>query len=195
MGDTDRNRSADDDLEGAGSAPVAEQKRSLQSRLSIAVVAVVVLVGLVLLAGAVIPRWWATRISNIVDERITVGTFLGIAVGAIFALVPLLILWVGWRIRKTLRRFLVFLVLAIVVAFPNLATLGVWTGTGSGANSARNKLDQFAPGFQGGTLFGVILGAVTALVIMYLSFSRRRNKQMARDLKAQIKAHGAIESD
>ncbi len=189
MGENDRDQLSDD--------PVAPPppKRSLQSRLIIGVVSLVVLAGLILLAGAVIPRWWATRISNIVDERITVGTFLGIAVGAVFTLVPVLILWVGWRVRKSLRRWVITVGIATVVAFPNLATLGVWTGSGSGAGSARNKLDQFAPGFQGGTLFGVILGAVMALVIMYLSFSRRRNKQLARDLKAQIRAHGPIEAD
>ncbi len=189
MGDIDDRTN----LEGSAETSVAEPKRPLKQRLIVGVVAIVAVVGLVLLAGAIIPRWWSTRISNVVDERITVGTFLGIAIGAMFTLLPILMLWLGWRIRKSLRRWLVILVLAVIVASPNLATLGVWTGTGSGAESGRRKLDQFAPGFQGGTLFGVILGVVMAMIVMYLSFSRRRNRQTARDLKAQIKANGKLE--
>ncbi len=189
MGDRDDQTNG----EATTDTAVAEPKRSAKQRIIVGLVAIVVVVGSILLAGAIIPRWWSTRISNVVDERITVGTFLGIATGAIFTLLPILMLWLGWRIRKSMRRWLVILLFAVVVASPNLATLGVWTGTGSGAESGRRKLDQFAPGFQGGTLFGVILGVVMAMIVMYLSFSRRRNKQTARDLKAQIKAHGKLE--
>ncbi len=179
----------------SGAAPESEPKRSLQSRLLIGVIALVVLVLFILLAGAILPRWWATRIGNIVDKRLTVGSFVGVAVGAIFTLIPLLILWIGWRIRKTFRRWLITMAVALIVAFPNLSTLGIWTGTGSGADLARRDLGTEAPGFLGGTLVGVVVGAAVAVMFMYLSFSRRRNKQMAKDLKAQIKAHGPIESD
>ncbi|MEZ5379207.1 MAG: hypothetical protein R2733_22100 [Acidimicrobiales bacterium] len=194
MGENDRHR-GDQNTEDAQMVASPEPKRSLQRRLVIGLISLVALALLVMLTGAIVPRWWATRIGNIVDKRLTVGSFVGIAVGGLFTLVPLLILWIGWRVRKTFRRWLIVLALAIIVAFPNLATLGIWTGTGSGADIARRDLGTEAPGFLGGTLFGVILGAVTALVLMYLSFSRRRNKQLARDLKAQIRAHGPIDDE
>lgn len=165
----------------------AEPKRSLQQRVLIGVIAVAVLVGLTMLAGAVIPRWWSTQVSNIVDERITVGTFLGIAVGAIFTLIPVFVLWLGWRLRKTARRWLIVVVVAVMTAFPNLATLGIELGNSSGARSARVKLDTDAPGFQGGTLFGALLGLVVGVVMFYLAASRKRNKRMAKELKAQMK--------
>lgn len=164
----------------------AEPKRSLLQRAMIGAIAIAVLVGLALFAGAVIPRWWSTQISNIVDERITVGTFLGIAVGAIFTLIPLFVLWLGWRLRKTARRWLIVVVVAMITAFPNLATLGIELGNSSGARSARVKLDTDAPGFQGGTLFGAMLGVVIGVAMFYLGFSRRRNKRLARELKAQM---------
>ncbi len=192
MFENDQNRNDPSDLDDSRSS---EPKRSLQHRLVIGGVTLLVLIGLILLAGAVIPRWWATRIGNIGDKRLTVGSFLGIAIGAIFTLVPLLILWIGWRIRRSFRRWLITIAVALIVAFPNLATLGIWTGTGSGADLARKDTGIEAPGFLGGTLVGVIIGAATAVLIMYLSFSRRRNKQLARDLKAQIKAHGPLEND
>lgn len=191
MAESDRNRADLNDATASGA--VSEPKRSLQRRLLIGVISLAVVAALILLAGAIVPRWWATRIGNVVDKRLTIGSFVGIAVGAIFTTIPLLILWIGWRVRKTFRRWLIVVAIALVVAFPNLATLGIWTGTGSGADIARRDLGTEAPGFLGGTLFGVILGAALSLGIAYLSFSRRRNKQLARDLKAQLKANGPIE--
>ena len=135
--------------DGSPAPQGSEQKRSLLRRIVIGVIAILVLIAVTLFAGAVIPRWWSTQIANIVDERITVGTFLGIAIGAIFTLIPILVLWLGWRLRKTARRWLLVVLIALVTAFPNFATLGIELGNSSGARSARVKLDTDAPGFQG----------------------------------------------
>ena len=54
-----------------------------------------------LIGAAVIPRWWAQRIGNVVDGRISVGTTAGVFIGGLFTILPLLMLWMAWRFRRT----------------------------------------------------------------------------------------------
>jgi len=58
-----------------------------------------VLVVALLVASATVPRWWAHRIGDQVDGSITQGTLLGLFYGFVFTLVPiaLVILILRWR--------------------------------------------------------------------------------------------------
>jgi len=58
-----------------------------------------VLVIVLLVASATVPRWWAHRIGDQVDGSITQGTLLGLFYGFVFTLVPiaLVILILRWR--------------------------------------------------------------------------------------------------
>ncbi|MGH1504082.1 MAG: permease [Acidimicrobiales bacterium] len=149
-------------------------------------VGLVAVVLLWLLGAAVLPRWWSQRIGGIVDGGIIGASLLGVAVGAIFSLLPVLVLYAAYRFRGGWRRLLVMVVVAALTAAPNLLTLGIVIGDGNAAHSAERTLDVEAPGFRGGTLVGVIIGVVIGALLAYLSASRRRNKRKVHELEARL---------
>lgn len=153
-----------------------------------------ILVGIAVLAalfvwwigGAVIPRWWAQRIGGIVDGRLVFGSFLGIGVGFVAMLVPILILRIGWRLRARLARLVGFAVVALLTATPNLATLGIVRGDGNAAHAGERILDVDGPGFRGGTVVGVIAALALAAVVGFLLRSRRANKAKTGRLEREL---------
>ena len=92
-------------------------------------------------------------------QGIGVGLFYGFA----FTLLPLALLWWGrrrasrWKTRFCPRR------LALVLALPNLLTLGIVLGRGNAAHAGDRTLDVEAPGFRGAVLVGAVV-AVVALI-------------------------------
>ena len=63
-----------------------------QRRITIGIVAVIAAVLVYLIAAAVIPRWWAQRVGNVVDGSLTVGALYGLFIGFVFTVAPLLLL-------------------------------------------------------------------------------------------------------
>ena len=57
---------------------------------------------LYLIGAAVIPRWWAQRVADVVDGRLTVGALFGLFIGIVFTVVPLLAAWavIKWRTQR-----------------------------------------------------------------------------------------------
>jgi hypothetical protein len=145
----------------------------------IVVAMVAVLGGLLayVIGAAVLPRWWAQRVGDFVDGGITVGATLGVFVGFVFTLLPLVVLAAAFRWRGSWRRWVLFLVAALLVAAPNLMTLGIVAGDGSAAHAGERILDVDGPGFRGGTLVGVLLGAAVFAVFAYLVLSRRSTRR------------------
>ena len=159
-----------------------------------------VVIGLVVVAGgflayvigaAVIPRWWAQRIGNFVDGRLTVGGALGAALGFVFTVLPLLVLWAALRWRGGWRRWLGFVLAAVLVAAPNLMTLGVVAGRGNAAHAGERILDVYGPGFRAGTLVGVVVGLVLFGVLAYLVTSRRASRRRASRLQDELRGGDA----
>ena len=107
-----------------------------------------------LAASATVPRWWAHRVGDQVDGSITQGTLLGLFYGFVFTLVPILVLVLILRWRRTPRAIAVALVVAILLALPNLMTLGIVLGRGNAAHAGDRVLDVEAPAFRGGSLAG-----------------------------------------
>ena len=68
---------------------------------------------------------------RLVDGRLSVGSFLGLSAGLIFTALALFVLWLGFRFRSSWRRAIVTLVVAVLVASPNLLTLGIVIGDGT----------------------------------------------------------------
>lgn len=158
-----------------------------------------VLVGVIVVAGAllayligaaVIPRWWAQRIGNFVDGRLTVGGTLGAVLGFVFTVLPLLVLWAALRWRGGWRRWLGFVLVAVLVATPNLMTLGVVAGRGNAAHAGERILDVDGPGFRAGTLTGVVVGVVLFGVLAYLITSRRASRRRASRLQDELRGSG-----
>lgn len=142
------------------------------------VVVSLVLVGVVLVTGlilsATIPRWWAQRIGEQVNGSIVTGTFVGLFYGFVFTLLPLLVLAAVLRWRRTWKALVAALAIAIVLALPNLMTLGIVLGRGNAAHAGDRILDVEAPAFRGGTLGGVVLAGALVGLIWWLFASRRR---------------------
>ncbi len=176
----------------ASPAPLQALPQRKQSSLLPRIITwLVLLVGLGLawlLGSAVIPRWWAQRLGDLTDRRLIFGSFLGFAMGALFTIVPLIALALGWRFRGGFKRALIFIVLAVVLAAPNLATLGIVLGSGNAAHAGERILDVNGPGVRGGTLVGSVVGALLLIAFLALASSRRRNKRKARSLAQDLKA-------
>lgn len=147
------------------------------------IVGIVVLVALVagyFAVAAAVPRWWAQRIGDAVNGHMSTGALLGVVIGLFCTLVPLLLLWLGVRRHRSWKVVVCWLVLAVVVALPNLCTLGVVAGGGSGAHAGQRTMDVNAPWFRGGTLIGVIAGAVLFLCLLFFALGRRRGSHRER---------------
>jgi hypothetical protein len=147
------------------------------------IVAGLVVAGLVVvlwLAGAAfLPRWWAQRIGDQVQGSITTGTFVGLFYGFVFTLLPLVIVVLALKLLDSWRWRVVVMAVALLVAMPNLLTLGIVLGTGSGAHAGDRILDVEAPAFRGGTLVGALVAAGLIAIAWYLVASQRRAKRRA----------------
>jgi hypothetical protein len=78
-----------------------------------------------------------------------------------------------WRTR------IAWLALAAILAAPNLMTLGVAIGTGSGAHAGQRTMDVQAPMFRGATAVGALI-AVVIFIAMVVVYRRRGPKSTAR---------------
>lgn len=157
-------------------------------RIVVAACIVGALTVLGLLGAAFLPRWWAHRIGDQVGGSITAGTFLGLFYGFVFTLLPLVVLWLTFRYLESWRTRAVGVVIAVLIAAPNLLTLGIVLGTGSGAHAGDRTLDVEAPAFRGGTLAGALLALAFLGVGWYLWSSRRRALRRADSAQSEVRA-------
>ena len=138
-----------------------------------------------LIGAAFIPRWWAQRVGDQANESFTGGIMLGLFYGFIFTILPVLLIIWGIRRRRSGRMWLWILVGAMLLALPNLLTLGITLGPGSGAHAGDRTLDVEAPGFRGATLGGALLAVAAIAFIWYLlSSAAGRAVNSARDTSA-----------
>jgi len=138
-----------------------------------------VLVIVLLVASATVPRWWAHRIGDQVDGSITQGTLLGLFYGFVFTLVPIALVILILRWRRTWKTIAVALFIAIFFALPNLMTLSIVLGRGNAAHAGDRTLDVDAPAFRGGSLAGALLACTVLGLIAYLIVSRNRARAIA----------------
>ena len=148
------------------------------------VVFVLVLLG-GLIASATVPRWWAQRVGDQVDGSLTQGTLLGLFYGFVFTLLPLAVLVLILRWRSTWRWVVFAVVIAAILALPNLMTLGIVLGRGNAAHAGDRILDVEAPAFRGGTLAGALLAALLIAFVAYLIVSRGRARSGERSAREE----------
>jgi len=146
-------------------------------RLLFAGIVVVSVLGGGLIASATIPRWWAQRIGDQVDGSLVTGTFVGLFYGFVFTALPLLALAAVARWRRTPRAIAVAVGFAVVLAIPNLMTLGIVLGTGNAAHAGERILDVEAPAFRGAGLVGALIALAMAGFVAYLIVSRERARK------------------
>lgn len=158
--------------------------------VTVAAVAVAVLV-LALIAAAVVPRWWAHRVGDQADGSMTAGIGLGIFYGLVFTALPLGLLWLTLRPKRSRRVWLFGVLGAIVLALPNLMTLSIVVGTGNASHAGERILDVEAPSFRGASLVGAVLGALVIGFVAYQQTQRRRIRRKASRLEGELKAERA----
>jgi MFS family permease len=152
-------------------------------RTVVAIVVAVALVGLALLGAAFLPRWWSHRVAHQVNGSMSVGIMLGLFYGFVFAALPLVIVVRTFRKRRPWKVWASLAALAIVLAGPNLITLGIVIGSGHGAHAGQRTLDVDAPGFRGASLAGAIVAALTLAAVEYLLVSRRWSRRKLRETR------------
>jgi carbon starvation protein CstA len=178
---------------GARSSP--EQKKNWKARAIIAVIAVAVLVAAVLIAASALPRWWSQRAGDQVDGDLTTGLWVGFMYGFLATLLPLLVLGVVYRFfRRSWLAWVIGGAIALVLAAPNLLTLGIAVGTSDAAHAADRTLDVEAPWFRGGMVIGVVVGLAVAGFLLYVIVSRRRARDHAERMRAELRAAKSAES-
>jgi hypothetical protein len=164
-----------------------------QRRITVGIVAVIAALLGYLIAAAVIPRWWAQRVARVVDGSLTTGALYGLFIGFVFTVAPLLLLLAVWKLRTPQRTWLGWLgwfALVVLLAIPNLMTLGIVLGISDAAHAGDRTLDVEGPGFRLWSLIGAILGAVAVLGTIYLVRSRRASRKHAADLRDQMRTGG-----
>ena len=138
------------------------------------VVASALLIVLAYVGAAFLPRWWAQRVGNQVNGGMILGIILGLFYGFVFTVLPALTARFAFHKRRPLRTWSILGALTIVLAGPNLLTLGIVIGTGNAAHAGERILDVDAPGFRGATLAGVMLAALLLGLLQYQLVSRHR---------------------
>ncbi len=158
------------------------------ARIVLALITALLLAIAVLLGITVLPRWWAHRIGAVADGSITTGVLAGVTCGAVFTAIPLLLLRRVFGRRRTWTARLVWLLVAAIVAVPNLITLMIVIGSGNAAHAGERTMDVDAPGFRGATLVGAVAAAVFVVVLWMMLFGRRRRQRELAALRSEREA-------
>ena len=172
----------------APATPETPRRTPWRRNLILLGLALVAIVLAYYIGGAVLPRWWAHRIGDQVDGSMVAGIGLGLFYGFVFTLLPLLVLWLAVR-RKRSWRFRGWVALAaLVLAIPNLLTLGIVVGNGNAAHAGERTLDVEAPDFRASTLAGAVVAVLAFVALRYLLASRRRGRAREKSLREELKS-------
>lgn len=180
----------------AAPAPAhARRRRDWKKTLVIGVVSVALLIAAYFILAAFIPRWWSQRIGDAVSGSLSSGTIIGLCIGFTFTLLPLLVLTLAARPHTRWKLRVTWIVLALILAAPNLATLTIVAGDGSGAHAGQRTMDVNAPAFRGASLGGALIGLGVYLLVMFFMLSRRPGRRRGKDNRRSEKAARAAEQD
>lgn len=140
-----------------------------------------------LIAAAVLPRWWAHRIGDQVDESMAAGIGLGLFYGFVFTFIPVMILTFAIRRKRAWKTRGWLAAAAVILALPNLLTLGIVLGNSGAAHAGERTLDVKAPDFRASSLIGAIAAVAAVIAVRYLLLSRRRAKGRESRLREELR--------
>lgn len=149
-----------------------------------------VLLGIIVayfIAATTLPRWWSHRVGDQVDGSLSAGIGLGLFYGFVFTFIPLMILTFAIRRRRSWKARGWIAAVALVLAIPNLLTLGIVLGTNSAAHAGERTLDVDAPNFRASSLVGAIVAVIAVIGVRYLMHSRARAKGRESELRDELK--------
>ena len=118
---------------------------------------------------------------------ISAGIGIGLFYGVVFTFIPLFILTFALRRRRSWKARAWLVAAAVLLALPNLMTLGIVLGSGSAAHAGERTLDVEAPDFRAASLVGAIIGALGVIGVRYLLLSRRRAKDRESKLRGELR--------
>jgi hypothetical protein len=147
---------------------------------------VVVAVLLYWLGSALLPRWWAHRIGDQVHGSIAAGIIVGLFYGFVFTCLPIFVAFIGFHRRRPWRWWVAFGAAAVLLASPNLLTLGIVLGRGNASHAGERTLDVDAPAYRTSVLVGAILAVVFTALLAYLLFSRRVAHGRVKQLRERL---------
>jgi MFS family permease len=178
---------------GRAPAPSSQGGREVNWSRRIVIGGILLLVAVVLffIGAAFLPRWWSHRIGDQVGGSTASGIGLGLFYGSVFTFIALVALWFAFRKRRPWKVWLLMLVGVVLLASPNLLTLGIVVGTGDAAHAGERTLDVEGPYFRASSLIGAIGAAVVFTVLLYVLSSRRRSKRNEALLRDELKARDA----
>ena len=139
-------------------------------------------------AGAFFPRWWSHRIGGQVGGSIAAGIALGLFYGFVFVALPILVLRWAFRRRRHWKVWAACVIAALLLALPNLLTLGIVLGRGNAAHAGERTLDVEAPAFRTSTLIGACLAVLAWGMFEYVLISRWLARRREQKLQAQLEA-------
>jgi len=177
---TDENRHDDESV--AESAPT-----NWRRRIILVLIAVPTLIVLFLLGASFLPRWWAHRVGAQANGTFSSGIWWGLIYGLVFTLLPLVALRQVLRRRWQWKTRVGIVVAAMLLATPNLLTLGIVLGSGKAAHAGERTLDTDAPGFRGATLAGVLIALALGITTQWLWTSRRRRGREVKELRGRLR--------
>ena len=137
------------------------------------------------MSAAFFPRWWAQRVADQVQGRMTAGVLWGLFYGFVFSFIPLLLLF---QIRRRFFNWawrIVTAIVALALAAPNWLTLSVVVLNSKAAHAGERILDVDGPGFRWASLAGVIVGSLLALALTGTSMRLASRKKQVNALKGE----------
>jgi len=167
--------------------PEQVERRAAVIRFTVfVVVGALLTVLLYFLLSALIPRWWSQAVARQVGGRISAGIVIGLLYGFVFTFLPLIVLAQARHRAFSWPAKAIIVLVAAALTAPNLMTLGIAVGNGAAARAGNRTLDVMAPAFRQATLWGVVLGAVAAVVVVTFSILWERRSRELKLLRAQV---------
>ncbi len=163
------------------------RERTWGTKVVLVLITIAVLALAALLAVTWLPRWWAQRVGDVVDGRMSTGVFAGITCGVVFTAIPLLLLRRVFGRHGGVTSRVVALLLAVVFAAPTLTTLAIVVGNGDAAHAAERTLDVEAPAFRTATAAGAVFGVLLVVLWWAVMAGRRRRKKQITRLEAEVR--------
>ncbi|MFT4397293.1 hypothetical protein ACLTEW_20385 [Gordonia lacunae] len=162
-----------------------ERANAVVKKVVIGLVIAALLVVTYFILEAFLPRWWAGQIGRRVEGSFSRGIGTGLVLGIVCTFLPVLFFTLAFVNRSRMKNVptIMFAVLGVIVAIPNLLTLTVVAGGGNGAHAGERIFDVDAPGFRAATAWGVVIGIVLAVGVGYFIWRYRRRGRQLREIK------------
>lgn len=170
-------------VDGTTPVPASTGKPAWVNKAILIAVGVVALIIAYFVLAAFLPRWWSIRVANLSDQAFSKGIFWGLVLGIACTLIPLLLFFAAWSVRRKRGgkvTAIVAVVLAVVVAIPNLLTLTIVLGGNNAAHAGERTLDTEAPGFRGATALGAVVAVVVFALLVFVVVRARRRRAAKR---------------